>query len=61
MPAASSSGETIFDPEDKRASDLDSIELDSASSLELCCADVFVLMTITTPSVSHPLRGFLGV
>src|SRR5215212_2871382 len=49
-PAASSSGETIFEPEDKRASDLLSIEEDSASKRELACADVFVLITILTDS-----------
>src|SRR3954471_14364940 len=45
-PAASSSGETIFEPEDKRDSDLASIEEDSDSKRELACADVFVLITI---------------
>src|SRR6266540_3575391 len=43
-PAASSSGEIIFEPEDRRA---------------LLWADVFVLITIKTPSMSHPVwRGF---
>src|SRR5204862_4656337 len=45
-PAASSSGETIFEPEDKRASDLASIAEDSPSKRALLWADVFVLITI---------------
>src|SRR5690349_567638 len=45
-PAASSSGETIFDPDDKRARDLDNMELDSESRRELLCAEMFVLITI---------------
>src|SRR3954471_21076676 len=45
-PAASSSGETILEPEDKRASDLASIEEDSPSKRALLWADVFVLITI---------------
>ena len=46
-PAASSSGEVIFEPEDKRASDLDNIEDDSSSKRALLEADTFVLITIT--------------
>src|SRR6185436_10008822 len=56
-PATSSSGETILEPEDKRASDLLNSALDSDSNRALVCADMFVLMTILTPSMSHPLRG----
>jgi hypothetical protein len=46
-PAASSSGLTSFDPDDKRAKDLDSRLVDSESKRALLCAEVFVLMTIT--------------
>ena len=45
-PAASSSGETIFEPEERRASDLASMEEDSASRRALLCAEVLVLMTM---------------
>src|SRR6187401_2496619 len=45
-PAASSSGDTIFEPEDKRASDLLSIEEDSESKRALLCAEMLVLITI---------------
>ena len=45
-PAASSSGETIFDPDDKRARDLFNIEVDSESKRALLWADTFVLITI---------------
>jgi hypothetical protein len=55
MPAASSSGDTIFDPEDNLDRDLDNMDDDSARSLALLVAGVFVLITITDPSVSHPL------
>ncbi len=50
----------IFEPEERRASDLLNAVLDADSRLALLCADTFVLMTILlTPSMSHPLRGFL--
>jgi hypothetical protein len=49
----------IFEPEDRRASDLLNAVLDSESNRALLCADMFVLMTILTPSMSHPLRGFV--
>src|SRR5204862_4759096 len=45
-PAASSSGETIFEPEDKRASDLANIAEDSPSNRALLWAEIFVLITI---------------
>jgi hypothetical protein len=45
-PAASSSGETIFEPEDKRASELASNEDDSESCRALLCAETLVLITI---------------
>jgi hypothetical protein len=51
-------GAVIFEPEDKRDSDLLNCELFADSSRALVFADVFVLMTILTPSMSHPLRGF---
>jgi hypothetical protein len=57
-PALSSSGEVIFEPDDRRARDLLNIVLEAWSNVALDCADVFVLMTILTPSMSHPLRGF---
>jgi len=58
-PALSSAGEVIFEPEDKRARDLLNSELDWLSSCALVCADMFVFITILTPSLSHPLRGFV--
>src|SRR3954470_23052887 len=73
-PAASSSGETIFEPEDNRASDFCNIELDSESNRALLWADIFVLITIRLLPLSrpvlhgafctrHPCRGanFLGI
>jgi hypothetical protein len=45
-PAASSSGETILEPEESRASDLDNMLEDSASKRALLWADMFVLITI---------------
>ena len=45
-PAASSSGDTILDPDDRRANDLASFDEESDRSRALDCADVFVLMTI---------------
>src|SRR5687767_12313627 len=45
-PAASSSGETILEPEDKRASDLANIAEDSPSKRALLWAEIFVLITI---------------
>ena len=52
-PAASSSGEVIFEPEDNRDSDLANMLDDSESNRELLAADTFVLITIMDPSVSH--------
>src|ERR1700742_2101711 len=46
-PAGSSAGEVIFEPEDKRASDLFSIEVEAARLLALVAADTFVLIIIT--------------
>ena len=60
-PAASSAGEVIFEPEDKRASDLASMLEESASKLALLNADMFVLITMITLSVSHPVRGYFWV
>jgi hypothetical protein len=57
-PALSSAGEVIFEPDERRARDLLNMLLDALSNVALDCADVFVLMTILTPSMSHPLRGF---
>src|SRR3954469_18755421 len=59
-PAASSSGETIFDPEDKRLSDFASAALDSPSKRALLWADIFVLITIRLLPLSRPslLRAF---
>jgi len=45
-PAASSAGEVIFEPEDKRASDLANIAEESESKRALVRADIFVLITI---------------
>src|SRR5689334_4855677 len=45
-PSASASGDTIREPEDKRASDLLSIEDDSESKRALLWAEMFVLITI---------------
>src|SRR5215510_9986706 len=45
-PAASSSGDTIFEPDERRASDFASIELESESKRALLWADIFVLITI---------------
>jgi hypothetical protein len=72
-PAGSSSGEPIFEPDDRRASDFANIELDSESNRALLWADIFVLITIRTPSIEsprftgafarHPCReaNFLGI
>src|SRR5262245_41467598 len=57
VPAASSSGEISFEPEDKRASDLDSIDEDSESKRALLSADVFVLITILTLFREAPRLG----
>src|SRR5688572_5996819 len=59
-PAASSSAEMIFEPEDKRASDLLSIEEDSESKRALLCAEMLVLMTIQSFR-RLPSRGGLSV
>ncbi|MFO1475823.1 MAG: hypothetical protein U1F98_04125 [Verrucomicrobiota bacterium] len=53
-PALSSAGEVIFEPEDSLARDLLNSELEAPSKPALVCADMFVLMTILTPSMSHP-------
>lgn len=45
-PAASSSGETILEPEDSRANDFVSAELDRVSKRAGFYADMLVLMTI---------------
>jgi hypothetical protein len=45
-PALSSAGEVIFEPEDKRASDMLKAELDCSSKEAVVCADMFVLITI---------------
>jgi len=52
-PALSSAGEVTFEPDDKRARDLLSIEEDCMSRFALLCADRLVLMTIITLSVSR--------
>src|SRR5205823_14303422 len=57
-PAASSSGETILEPEERRARDLANIWEDSESIRELLSAEIFVLITITA-SVSSPAMGGL--
>jgi hypothetical protein len=58
-PAESSDGETTFEPEDKRASDWLNLALEAPSRLAVCCADVFVLMTITADSFHEsPLAGY---
>src|SRR5215472_17025407 len=57
-PAASSSGETIFDPEDKRASDMDSMADEFESMRALVSAAMFVLITIRLLPLSHPFQGF---
>src|SRR5438477_12536112 len=58
-PALSSDGETTFEPEDRRASDLLNIALELPSKLAVVCADVLVLMTITADSFHEsPLAGF---
>src|SRR3569833_496240 len=57
-PAESSDGEFTFEPEDKRASDWLNLVLDAPSRFAVVCADVFVLMTITTDSFHEsPLAG----
>src|SRR5258707_8833632 len=56
-PAASSSGDTIFEPEDKRASDLASMLCDAARLRAPVCADMFVLITITNSFLESPLAG----
>src|SRR5688500_4324621 len=57
-PAASSSGETIFEPEERRANDFASIALDSPSKRALLWADIFVLITIRLLPLSRPrFRG----
>jgi hypothetical protein len=58
-PALSSAGEVILEPEDKRERDLLNSELDWLNSCALVCADMFVFITILTPSLSHPLWGFV--
>ena len=58
-PALSSAGEVIFDPEDRRASDWLKLVEDCIRSVDAFCACRFVLMTITTLSVSRPGRGIL--
>jgi hypothetical protein len=59
-PALSSDGEFTLEPDDNSSSDLLSMLLDFSNSEEVCSADTFVFITnpiLTTPSVSHPLRG----
>ena len=58
-PAASSAGVVIFDPEDKRASDLANIVEDCASKLALLWADIFVLITMTNSFRESPCEGLL--
>src|SRR5882757_5185357 len=59
-PAASSSGDVIFEPEDRRASDLASMLCDAARFRAPVCADMFVLITITDSfHESPPGGGFL--
>lgn len=58
-PALSSAGEVIFEPEDKRERDLLNSALDWPNSCALVSADMFVFITILTPSLSHPFRGFV--
>src|SRR5437764_232940 len=58
-PAASSSGETIFEPDERRARDLASMLEDSESKRALLKAEMFVLITITA-SVSGPKEGPLS-
>jgi len=54
-PALSSDGDIIFEPEDNRWSDWLNIALDCSNSDALFVADMFVFITILTPSMSHPL------
>ncbi len=58
MPAGSSAGETIFDPEESRASDELSMLLALLRAFALFCAAIFVLMTIFTLFLESPLAGF---
>ncbi len=58
-PALSSAGEVIFEPDDKRCKDAFKLLWDCISSVAAFCADRFVLMTITTLSVSRPGRGWI--
>src|SRR5688500_12681298 len=53
-PAASSSGETSFEPDERRANDFASIALDSPSKRALLWADIFVLITIRLLPLSLP-------
>ncbi len=58
MPAGSSEGETIFEPEDRRANDSFKLLVDRLRLFAAVWAAMFVLITILTLSVSYPLRGF---
>jgi hypothetical protein len=49
----------IFEPEERRCTDLAKLADEAASSEALLSAAMFVLITILTPSMSHPLRGFV--
>lgn len=55
-PAASSSGEVIFEPEESLANEADRLEVDSDRCLEAAEAAKFVLMTIYI--TAHIARGF---
>jgi hypothetical protein len=56
-PALSSAGEVIFEPEDKRASDLLNMALDWLNKVAVVCADMFVLITITNSFRESPRQG----
>src|SRR5258708_19608123 len=56
-PAASSSGDVIFEPEDRRASDFANMLCDAARLRAPVCADMFVLITITNSFLESPLAG----
>jgi hypothetical protein len=57
IPAASSSGDTIFEPEDNLARDFASFTDDSESKRALLSADVFVLITIFDSFHESALAG----
>jgi hypothetical protein len=56
-PALSSDGLTIFDPDDRRASDWLKFMLFCESWLDAFSADMLVLMTITDSFHESPLAG----